>query len=147
MSVRTLVKLFSIVLVGFIGCNPRGETKTLDEVFRAAEGRFYQVYRADGAGKGQPAVSSSLRVVVDTLKEIESAGEQSLTDRYGAVGKALSELTTYAGYTTRPALGELAEQWIGLKASAEAPSTRLLISRTYGVLASELEAVGFAIQP
>jgi hypothetical protein len=85
--------------------------------------------------------------VVDTLKEIEGAGEHSLTDRYGAVGKALSELTTYAGYTTRPALGELAEQWIGLKASAEAPSTRLLISRTYGVLASELEAVGFAIQP
>jgi hypothetical protein len=147
MSVRSVVKLMVVVSVGVLGCNPRGETISLDEVVRNAEQRFYQVYRADTAGKDQPVVASSLRVVVDTLKEVEGASGQEVSDRYATVGKTLSELATYAGYTSRPALGELAEQWLGLTSAADAPNTRLLISRTYGVLASELEAVGFAIRP
>lgn len=133
--------------LGIAGCQPRGETKTLEEVVRGAEERFHRVYAARLSDAPRlEEVTTSLQFVVDTLKGLPTVAAGTATDRYGQVGRTLSNLSNYAGYTSRPALGELAEQWLGLRASVDAPSTRLLISRTYGVLASELEAVGFALQ-
>lgn len=131
--------------LGFGGCKPRGETKTLEEVVRGAEDRFHRVYSAEvSEGSKKVEVVASLKSVADTLGDLRTASG-TIPDKYALIGRTLSDLAIHAGYTSRPALGELSEQWLGLHAAAEAPNTRLLISRTYGVLASELEAVGFAV--
>lgn len=146
MKTRFLALSVIALGLGLSGCQPRGETKTLEEVVRGSEDRFHRVYSSGvPAGQTNADVSNLLKSVADTLKELRTAASGVASDRYALVGRTLSDLASHAGYTSRPALGELAEQWLGLTASADAPNTRLLISRTYGVLASELEAVGFAI--
>lgn len=133
--------------LGGLGCQPRGETKTLEEVLRGAEVRFERVLGAAGPNAARlEAVTTSLRTVADALKGFRTSGSGIATDHYLQIGQTLSDLSSHAGYTSRPALGELADQWLGLTAAVDAPSTRLLMSRTYEVLASELEGVGFAIQ-
>lgn len=141
--------VFSVLLaagLGAIGCNPRGETNSLRDVAGNAEARFSQAYVSSEVEQTEFA-SVPLRSVVDSLKVVGASGSAVAADRYQQIGRSLGELASYAGYTSRPAMGELSEQWLALEAAADAPSTRLLVSRTYGVLASELEGVGFAIRP
>jgi hypothetical protein len=147
MNSRSVFSVLLAVGLGAVGCNPRGETNSLSDVAGAAELRFSRAYDSSEIDKTESASAASLRSVVDSLKVVGGAGSAVAADRYQQLGRSLDELATYAGYTSRPAIGELSEQWLGLEAAANAPSTRLLVSRTFGVLASELEGVGFAIRP
>ena len=140
LSIGVLVAL----VLSCTGCLPRGETRTLDEVLTTARERFQRVE--------QTAVGSD---VAQTIKQISarmegtiqaSAGDSARED-LRQVGDMLDSLILRAGYTSRPALGEISAQLRALGAAqhVETAQVKLVVARAYGLLASELETTKFAI--
>jgi len=128
------------------GCLPRGETKTLSEVVSIAQTRYAAVSK-----DGLPAnVSSAISTIADNLSTLASGDDVAAAQpKVVAVGEAIAGLVEHAGFTSRPALNELAMQYRVLGgAPAEqltAPQLRLLASRTYSALAAELETTRFSL--
>jgi hypothetical protein len=128
------------------GCLPRGETKTLNEVVSIAQSRY-----AATSKEGLPVdVSSAITSIAENLSVL-AAGDDvvAVQPKIVALGEAIAGLVEHAGFTSRPALSELATQYRVLGgASADqlsAPQLRLLASRTYSALAAELETTRFAL--
>jgi hypothetical protein len=125
------------------GCEPRGETKTLEEVVQVSRLQLDQAMKRDISPSALAPLSKTREVLEALLKEARAGVE---TGQYEAVASLLAELAVGAGYTSRPALGELADQWRALTGSSNRPEVRLLVSRTMSALASELEGVAFSLK-
>jgi hypothetical protein len=136
-------------LCAFAGCAPRGETNTLDEILRASKERYLS---ASKNTPSSPEVSGKLKELDGLLNSLESPKDASTINvNSQAVAGALQPLILHAGLTSRPALTEISEQYRAFSAkdlrdfAAQRSAMRLLVSRTYSALASELEAVRFSL--
>ena len=166
MKQRPVALIVMLCVVPFlVGCWPRGETKTLGEVFEIAKERYDEAIvsaKANGETKEQLA-----NVVKNVGGFLEASGNRQTQESAGEVSNGLSDLVVNAGYTTRPALNELAKTYRGIAAPAEraglatvdtsgdvtegweldASAKRLLAARTYTALAQELETTAFQVTP
>jgi hypothetical protein len=144
----------NIARVGFVllssmlmlGCMPRGETVTLAEVLASAQSRYADVSKA-----GVPAeVSVTLEKVTGSLSSLTTQEDLTgATEKIAALGEDIAGLVNKAGFTSRPALNEIALQYRMLGTSSgdtvTAAQVKLLASRTYSVLAAELETTKFSL--
>jgi hypothetical protein len=130
---RRSLFLVAIALVSlcFVGCGPRGETKTLDEVLANAKLRFVKV-----------GISGSSQEVQGILGEVQKNLE--------TIASSLNSLVSKSGYTVRPSMGEIMAQYRALAeqaghGSVSAAQLKLLAARTYELIASELETTRFGV--
>lgn len=130
--------LFAVCFALLSACSPRGETRTLEQVLDAAKARYQEV-KTDGVSadvqKELTEISSTLDAAVNNP---DATQMQSLSAR-------LDSLIVKAGPTSRPALNEIVGQYreLGARALVTSEQAKLIVSRTYHVLASELETNQF----
>jgi hypothetical protein len=97
-----------------------------------------------------------LSELITSLDKLSKATDAKLiATEAEAQARLLATLVTKAGYTSRPSLGELSAQYRKLAADLNAAAgteneqvvstARLLVARTYSLIASELETVRFAV--
>jgi hypothetical protein len=112
-----------------------------------------QAYRKAFDGDPLPErVSSRLPELSDALSRLtEEADLERKKALANSVVDHLRALVVTAGYTTRPALGELIDQFGALAESdngsvvADSETISLLVSRTFFLLASELKGIRFQL--
>lgn len=145
-----LVRLCCIAAIStsVFGCLPRGESHSLDQVFNDARGSYISESLAGGA----PAeVSEQLKRVTVALDGF--AGVNGVTvapPSCNELADTLQGLSTHANYTVRPALAEIVNQLRGLEAGGKkvevgTPTVKLLASRIYTLLTSELTTTKFKV--
>ena len=152
-----VVLMAALVAAWFItGCQPRGETKTVREIVELSQERYAAV--GSELTSLSPDVSSALGKVTSHLESLLGAVSKQegavdireLGARPVEVATLLEQLLTRAGYTARPALDQLSQQYRMLGSTGEhavsAATLELLVSRTYGTLASELESTKFRVE-
>lgn len=148
---KTIKILLSLTLISaFVGCAPRGETNTLQEILSANKAHF----RSVSSNAGEQTVAKALEDVASSLAQLETptSARQVSADSTKVV-EQLSPLISKAGFTVRPALTELVNQYrmLGTGKVVEDhrapgfPQVKLLVSRTYSLLASELETTRFML--
>lgn len=133
------------------GCAPRGETQTLSDILSQQQVRF----RSAEIKAGNVPVKAQLEQLAQKLTSIENVQDPTaLKPVTGELRAALAALLPHAGYTVRPALTEIVNQYQALSEGsalttdpslAGSPEIRLLIARTYSVLATELETSKFSL--
>lgn len=127
-----------------VACGPRGESKSLDELLGAAKQRFS---RAD-AQQLDEAVGKQVQRLQAQLAILEQQ------DKFGPgpfliIAQELSALEEHAGYTSRPSISELTDQFrlLGSEVGqADSAKVKLMLSRAYNLLASELETTRFSVR-
>lgn len=138
---RSLLTLVAcVLLIALSSCAPRGESKSLSEVFEAAKTRYTT---ARSGAQGIAELQSLESTLSSWVSKPSYDGARKISD-------TLRTLIVKTGYTSRPAMGELIEQYqtIGFDKSAMkiSPSrVKLLVARTYNLLASELETTAFRV--
>ncbi|MCB0317678.1 MAG: hypothetical protein KDD56_02910 [Bdellovibrionales bacterium] len=142
--IKTL--LLGLILISvpvFTACAPRGESKTLEQVLKSSQERFSKANQRAGTV-----------VVADVLSQTKDHLETLLSQQVNGQDKLmyetanlLAKLTENAGYTSRPAMTELVSQYreLGHIGNAGQNEVTLLVSRTYSILASELETTKFKL--
>lgn len=146
---QTLRSLVVIGLSSFLvtGCGPRGESHTVDEVFRDAKQGYVDV-----SGKATSDVGTSLKTLSGSLDKLAGLGGGGDARQIsGEVAGTLTTLSAKAGYTARPALAELINQYRSIANSSGASITlgaanlKLLAARTYALLTAELATSQFRL--
>lgn len=154
--------LLLLFALGLSGCLPRGESKSIEELMASSKERFNASQSA--AEQLSPEVKQKVQEVSNALKILQSRDE---TSRHAAAAadadRALSWLVDRAGYTSRPSIAEIAAQYrvlagdlevvinnSGEDREASSPAAaanriKLLVARTYSLVASELETTKFAV--
>lgn len=142
-SLASLFFMAGVALIAIVGCGPRGETKSLDEVVAGARSSFYQRAEVVKDAEVKDELAQAARL-------LEASIDSPLDDssaRSERIAQILQSLTTRAGYTSRPALGELQSQWLaGAEGGMTSEAGKLLAARTFSLLASELDGIGFALK-
>ena len=142
--------LFSSSLLLVNGCAPRGETQNLSDILTQARDRF----RLAEQGAASFSAKGQVTMVVDKLAAIEKVQDPAiLKPATQELSVLLAALMPRAGYTVRPSFAEIVGQYRALgngsavttdSSKPGAPEIRLLLVRTYSLLASELETGKFA---
>ena len=150
MRLLQLLVFLSILLISFCGCEPRGETETLQTVFSLAKNRFVEARAKAPIPAGSTSeVEVRLKQVEDGLALIVAPGEKFQPKEFEALLDQLSWLVDRSGYTTRPAFGEIMSQYRELSFSAHPSAStariKLLAARTYTLLSQELETTAFRV--
>lgn len=146
MSFKKIVygMLLTSALIISSGCDsfPRGESQSLEDVVRNARQRYSEVKSVEVP----EAVAADLKAILSALESMEKSKEVDAAT-FSDVAKALSSLLPHAGYTVRPAMSELMKQHLAMSNERKPGYTAslLLASRTYSVLATELETTGFQL--
>lgn len=148
MKRHVLQALAALLLISLSACAPRGETSSLTQILEAEKNR----YRVASQGIPQSDVGTKVTSVSGKLQELETLKDAAaVASRSSEVAELLSDIVPHAGYTSRPALSELMTQYrmigTGTRTAevTETAQVRLLVSRTYSALASELESTKFAL--
>jgi len=129
------------------GCAPRGESHTVDEILSDAR-RGYQSVVVAKAGNYKDQLTS-LASSLDKLAGIGGGGDAKVVS--GGIADSLQGLIEHAGFTVRPAMTELINQYRVVASSATrdvsigAPNLKLLVARTYTLVSSELKTTQFKI--
>lgn len=127
--------IFWIFLI--VACQPRGEFKTVQEVFELSKTRF------------ESALKNSDNGHVEALKGISDLVEFVTTNGYSEdlriLGIKLGELLPYVNPTVRPSLNEQADTCLRLSELSNVSREELLLlgSRIFNILSSELETTSF----
>lgn len=128
-----------------MACAPRGESHSLSQVLESAKFRYAKVQQVQVPGDLMP----NLQVLVGSLESLLKNSVSSAKSDAKQVASAIDILVGHAGYTNRPAFGELLYQYLAIsngETSRVSDATiKLLVSRTYSLLASELETTQFKI--
>jgi len=133
--------------VALMGCQPRGESHTLDQILRDARSAYEGVTTAPN-GKSVTAIEQ-LPGVLDRLAGLSGGGD--VRQLAGEVVNLLSAVLPKASFTVRPGLTELINQYQNISAGTTgatrigAPEVKLLVARTYTALAAERSTVNFAL--
>ncbi len=137
---RYLISL--LIALTITSCAPRGETKTLDQILDNARVRYQEAFDAGVQGEGD--LQTQLASLSSSLEKLLSASDAAQAQE---VEDTLRELILHAGFTTRPAMNELSSQYALLAEESEVAPERkkLLVSRTYRMLARELETTRFRL--
>lgn len=132
---KIFVACFALFLLS--GCEPRGESKSVQEVFLIAKSRLEDVLRRSDSPKKE-VVENIFRQILD-LVESENAVDVSL------LGETLMSLYHYASPTVKTVLYHQADACmnLGQRGSLNKNEILLLGSRIFNVLSSELETTGF----
>jgi hypothetical protein len=141
--------VLSLVTAGVMACQPRGESKSVNEILSLSSQAYRQAFDGEPLPErvsGRlPELSDALQRIVD---ETELARKQAIA---GAIVDHLRSLVISAGYTTRPALGELIDQFSAIAQKDVRPNllddsaVALLASRTFYLLAAELKGIRFQL--
>jgi hypothetical protein len=150
-STRTLLgRFFSLLIAvaGVSGCLPRGEAHSVDEIFTDARSSYNSVSKDVPADVGTSL--SQISANLDKLAGINGAGDAREVSRQ--VAESLNGLMGRTGFTTRPALTELINQYRAIGASNGAPMSldnnatlKLLAARTYTLLKTEIATTSFKL--
>lgn len=138
------VVVLSVLSSGLLACKPRGESRTLDQIYSDARSSY--VSGSESASVDVRSALTDIAGKLDNLAEQGRAGGDVKT-LAGSVASSLDGLMGKVGVTARPALAELINQYrVASTSSSEAagsPSLRLLIARTYTLLATEIRTSNF----
>jgi hypothetical protein len=144
---RYLRTIFLLTVIFVFGCSPRGETLTVDQVLADAQTHFTALMgQVDTSGMKQTLADAAASLAALAASE---PSKETLRSQGEIVIDKLATLTEGAGYTSRPALGEISTQFRALTMKEDAPSfdtVKLLVARSYNLLASELEGVKFQLR-
>lgn len=141
--------MFSVcALVVVVGCGPRGESHSLDQVFADARSSFTSV-----GTTGVPSdVAEALKKLAGDLDTLADKAKSDSTDAKGlakGIGDTLDELVSRSGMTQRPSITELVNQYRAASHSGALKTgdanLRLLTARTYTLLSSELQTTKFGL--
>jgi hypothetical protein len=129
------------------GCY-RGESNSLGEVVASAKSAYTSTSKA-----GVPApMASTVEKTVAALDRLAglsgTVAAAAARDSAREVGANLASLIEHANPTVRPAMAELTKQYVAAsEGSIEAgsPHVRLLVSRTYWLLAAEMTSSKFRL--
>jgi NAD(P)-dependent dehydrogenase (short-subunit alcohol dehydrogenase family) len=175
-NVKSLLKIFitTICLISLIliatGCAPRGETKSLDEILQIAKSRYET---AIVKSKAPELVRGELVKLIKNFEAFvnDSNDQSSVRQAASAISGILDMMVSNAGYTTRPAMTEISRTYRGVaypdqkdvlttitenttQAAVENPvalpgqaTRKLLVARTFSMLAQELETTSFRVAP
>ncbi len=136
---RPVPQCFRIVLTGILlvffasSCAPRGETKSLQEILKESRGRYEKSLASADTSE---ETRKSLQSLVHEMEKSFAAGEPGERRKAAKkISEALDGLLLQAGYTTRPAMTQVIDQYRKLAqqkaASKELPAAaKLLIART-----------------
>lgn len=147
-TAATLFVTGALLIGGVVGCQPRGESRTVDQIFTDARSA-YQSSSLNGLSSDVSANLNSLSGALDRLAGIGGAGDGRAVA--GEVADTLAELVEKAGIPSRPAMTALINQYRnvassnGAAPSLGAPNLKLLAARTYSLVESELGAVRFGL--
>ncbi len=142
-----LVSLSSICLMAAVGCQPRGESHTLEQILSDARSGY-------SALTVQPpsevdAFLTQLKNNLDKLAGLGGGGDAR--ELAGEVAGILGELSQKSGFTVRPAMTELMNQYKGIAdgtgsaISIGAPNLQLLVARTFSLLTAERSTSNFSL--
>jgi len=138
------VAVVSVVSSGLLGCQPRGESRTLEQIYSDARSSY-----VSGSGNASNEVRGTLTELAGKLDNLAGQGVagSDVKALAGSVASSLDGLMGKIGVTARPAMAELINQYRVTSASASegagSPSLRLLVARTYTLLATEIRTSNF----
>jgi hypothetical protein len=147
LSFRSFIpSALAVLSIAMVGCGPRGESHTLDQVLSDARTEFTAV-----AGTTVPdEVSTSLKQVaadLDKLAGIGGGGDAKEIAK--VVANSIDSLIEKSGITQRAAMTELVNQYRAVGnstgVSVGAPQLKLLTARTFTLLKSELISTKFGL--
>ncbi|NDC39788.1 MAG: hypothetical protein EBZ48_17440, partial [Proteobacteria bacterium] len=143
---RAVLGVFLLLLVG---CAPRGETKSLQEVLDIARNHYVELTRAQESETLKGTLIELARNLEDMVSA-NGAGAQ-VAQASGNVASKLSQLVHTAGYTSRASIGEILLQHRVLvedatRSEVNGARVKLLVARTYSVISSEVETTKFAVE-
>lgn len=130
-----LIPLLLVAIISFNSCAPRGESKTLKEIFEIQQNEF------------NSALAKSVNVP-NEVKELAKLLPMQLVEFSPTkVIVNMDKLINKAGYTVRPAMTELRDQYKHLSKAKKANSAaiKLLVARTYSIVAEELNTTSFRL--
>jgi hypothetical protein len=142
-----LLSFSSVALVAVMGCQPRGESHTLEQILSDARSGYSAVGVAPAAEVG--TILNQLKTDLDKLAGLGGGGDAR--ELAGEVSGILGELVQKAGFTVRPAMTELMNQYkaiadgSGAAVSIGAPNLQLLVARTFSLLTAEMSTSKFAL--
>lgn len=146
---RALVSSLALTSVLFLGaCGPRGETKSLNEILSIAQKDFAdQISNAGDVKDRLTAIQSDLESLIS-----EQSDSSMVSKAAGDVAQQLGVLISRSGYTSRPSFTELMNQFHELRTDAargdaQLNRLKLIATRTYSALASELSTTRFTVMP
>lgn len=135
---RILVLVFGGVFLLLIsGCEPRGESKSVEQVYEIAKSRVESaLLRSSTAHKD--VVERVIQQVVDVVESLNPVDLRIL-------GESLMKLYQHASPTVKVPLYHQADACINLGERGNLKKTEimLLASRIFNILSSELETTGF----
>jgi hypothetical protein len=138
---KKIITLCLLVLLAS-ACGPRGETNTLDQVFSSAQADFTKSKKVQVPA----AVTKDFEFVEQSLAKLVSSDFSKAEAVAPKIAEALVRLSRHSGYTVRPSIGELANQYLVLaQRDTASASVKLLVARTYSLLAQELGSTAFRL--
>ncbi|RIL06110.1 MAG: hypothetical protein DCC75_11115 [Proteobacteria bacterium] len=141
---RLFVPILAVLVLA--SCQPRGETRKLDEILSGARSHFNQELNSAGPAAIKDDTRTRLVALGQSLEEAISAGDGRAA-AHKKIAEQIEYLTPRSGYTSRASLSELVEQHRSISETAEnsAASSKLLVARTYTLLSSEMETTRFGL--
>ena len=158
----TSALIISTFALTVTSCGPRGESKSLQQVFQRAL-KEYKQYKDEGTPLNSE-VADNLKSITKLLQNITVAKKlNEIGPDSQRVAKLLQQLVPATGYTSRPALTEIIEQYNSVaqasskindgsdskeilsKSELDMDAVKLLVARTFFLLASELKTVRFQL--
>ena len=140
-----LVAAGALILLS--GCAPRGESHTVDQILNDAR-TSYSETMADVS----PDVNSSLKTLSGSLDKLAGLGGGGDARQVSAsIADSLTGLMPKAGFTQRPQMAELINQYrsisnaTGTPTSVGAPNLKLVVARTYTLMSAELTSTKFRL--
>lgn len=139
--------LCAISFASINGCGPRGEAHTIDQILSDARGGYESV--ASRVSNNDGAAMRTLASNIDKVAGIGGGGDARALS--SDIASQLEGLSVRAGYTARPAMAELINQYRNVAAdknsgvSIGAPHLKLLAARTYSLLTAELNTTQFRL--
>ena len=144
---RISLSLLVASTLSVVGCAPRGESHTVDQILSDARAAYGEV-----SVQLAPEVDSALKSLtqsLDRLAGLQGGGDARQVS--SGVVDTLTSLIPKAGFTQRAAMTELINQYRTISATQGAPLTlgapnlKLVVARTYSILSSELASTKFRI--
>lgn len=141
------LSLSSVAVVALAGCQPRGESHTLEQILSDARSGYNALRVEPSAEVG--TFLNQLKVDLDKLAGLGGGGDAR--ELAGQVSGTLGQLVEKSGFTVRPAMTELMNQYkaiadgTGSTVSIGAPNLQLLVARTFSLLTAELSTSKFAL--
>lgn len=143
------MRIAFVVFMGLIvsGCAPRGEGKSVDEVLQSHRQKFAT---AMAAANVSGEARTHLDKVQTELTELVASASSAVPVKSQEIAAELRALVPHSGFTTRPALSELIDQYTVIGAVTDtrtlgSSQVKLLVARTLGLLTSELETTKLAL--